>query len=224
MTISGAETIYQEAGEAVKQLWGQFPRDLKVGFAKFPEPVVDVSRNKAVQTALNSGARWLWFIDSDILPPPDAFARLVAADKPIVSALYGRRHNPPFNEMLRLTPQGLRPINDGEYQPGSLVECDPVATGCLLIRTEVFEKMRPFNLTIDGQPANSLPSWFLWTESRLPMGAMSEDFSFCVRAKQHGIPVFCHTAVRCKHMGPAKFMPSGNGQLKIEFPGENIGW
>jgi len=217
MTISGAETVYQEASESIKQLWAQFPSTLRVGFAKFPEPEIDVSRNKAVQAALNSGARWLWFIDSDILPPPDAFAKLVAADKPIIGGLYVRRHNPPFNEMLKLTPQGLRPINDGEYQTGSIVECDSVATGCLLIRTEVFEKFKPFQVTIDGQPCP--PEWFLWTANRRNPG-YSEDFQFCIRARESGIPVFCHTGVKCGHMGPVKFYPSGNGQLKIAFPGE----
>lgn len=217
MTISGAETQYQEVAESHKNLWMQFPKEMRVGFAKFPEPEISVSRNKAVQAAINSGARWLWFLDSDILPPPDAFAKLVSVDKPIVGGLYVRRHNPPFNEMLRLTPQGLRPIADGEYQPGSLVECDAVATGCLLIRTEVFEKFKPFQVSIDGRPCP--PSWFEWTANKLNPG-YSEDFQFCLRARESGIPVFCHTAVKLGHMGPMKFYPSGNGQMLFRFPGE----
>jgi hypothetical protein len=218
--ISGAETVFHEFSENLKNMWANLPPGLKVAVAKFPEPVIDISRNKAAQVALNSGARWLWFLDSDILPPVDALKRLIEADKPIVGGLYVRRHNPPFNEMLRLRPEGgLRPINDGEYVPGSLVECDAVATGCLLIRTEVFEKMRPHQLMIDGRPSVGLPSWFLWTESRVQPG-FSEDFDFCVWAKQQGIPIFCHTAVRCEHMGPVRFYPTGNGQLGFRFPGE----
>lgn len=157
--------------------------------------------------------------NSDVIPPPDVIPRLMAHDKPIVAGLYVRRWNPPFNEMLRFRTDGmpgLRPIMDGEYVPGSLVECDAVATGCVLIKTEVFERMKPFEITIDGKPGR--PAWFLWTEWRLPVGA-SEDFSFFTRAKQQGIPVYCDTSLRCRHIGALKLLPSGNNSLQIEFMG-----
>lgn len=151
--------------------WLSIPAGLKVVRQKFPEPEISVSRDKAVQMAISIGARWLWFVDADVLPPPNALTVLLEANKPIIGGLYVRRHNPPFNEMLRFRTdgtQGLRPIADGEYEQGTIVEADAVATGCLLINTEVFDKMKPYEITIDGQP--SRPAWFLWTEWRLPVG------------------------------------------------------
>lgn len=200
--------------------WLSIPAGLKVVRQKFPEPEISVSRDKAVQMAISIGARWLWFVDADVLPPPTALTVLLEANKPIIGGLYVRRHNPPFNEMLRFRTdgmQGLRPIADGEYEQGTIVECDAVATGCLLINTEVFDKMKPYEMTIDGQP--SRPAWFLWTEWRLPVMGLSEDFSFCVRARKQGIGVYCHTAVKCDHQGPIKFTPSGNNTLSFKFPG-----
>jgi cellulose synthase/poly-beta-1,6-N-acetylglucosamine synthase-like glycosyltransferase len=198
----------------------RFPQGLKVAWQRFPEPVIDVSRDKAFQMARQSGARWLFFVDSDIIPPPDVLERLMRHDKPIVSGLYVRRHNPPFNELLRFREDGsggIRPLNDNEFEMGSLVEVDCVPTGCLLIQTDVMDKVKPFQLTIDGQPAR--PAHFLWTEWRMGNG-MSEDFSFATRAKRQGVPIFCDTSVILRHIGPIKFLPGGNGNLNLEFMGE----
>ena len=222
--ISGPEQTFYEWSEHFLNNIMALPKDLKVLRLRFPEPEISVSRDKAVQAAIQNGARWLWFLDTDIICPPDTLARLMAHNKPIVSGLYVRRHNPPFNEMLRYRTDGfpgLKPINDGEYTPGSLVECDAVATGCMLLQVELFEKMQPFQMTIDGQPAR--PAWFLWSEWRTNNG-LSEDFSFCTRARQQGIQVFCDTSILCRHVGPIKFLPSGNNTLAIEFPGEHRGW
>lgn len=187
---------------------------------RFPEPVIDVSRDKAVKIAIQRGARWLFFIDSDVVAPVDTLERLIAHNKPIVGGLYVRRHNPPFNEMLRQMPNGmLRPIQDGEYTPGELVSCDAIATGCMLIDTQIFEKMQPYNIVVDGQQV--YPQWFFWTENRLPLGR-SEDFSFCGKARQFGIEIFCDTSIVCKHIGPIKFLPSFSNSLNIEFMGQGM--
>jgi intein/homing endonuclease len=176
--ITGAETMYQEVGESTMNMMMALPPGLKVLRLKFPEPVIDVARDKAARVAMMNGARWLFFTDSDIIMPPDTLPRLIAHDKPIVGGLYARRHHPPFNEMLRLTPEGqLAPIQAGQYTPGELTSCDAVATGCLLVRTDVFEKIKPFKMTIDG--VECPPAWFLWTVDRLPPPSMSEDFAFC---------------------------------------------
>ena len=217
--ISAAELVYYEWSETMLNNWLALPKDYKVARVKFPEPVIDITRDKAVQIAIQNGTKWLWFVDADILPPRDALIKLIEANKPIVGGLYVRRHNPPFNEMLRFRTDGLpglKPIQDGEFTPGELVECDAVATGCLLIQMEVFEKMKPHQLAIDGQQAR--PAWFLWTEWRLPNG-LSEDFEFATWAKKQGIPVYCHTGVQCRHIGPIKFLPGGKGGINLEFPG-----
>lgn len=217
--ISAAELIYYDWHENLLNNWLSLPAGLKVARQKFPEPCIEISRDKAVHMAIQAGARWLWFLDADILPPQNALVDLLNADKLIISGLYVRRHNPPFNEMLRFRTDGipgLRPIQDGEYIPGEIISCDAVATGCLLINTEVFDRLKPRQITIDGQPAR--PSWFLWTEWRLPTG-YSEDFSFTTWAKQNAIDIYCHTGIRCDHAGMVKFTPSGNNSISFKFPG-----
>jgi hypothetical protein len=216
--ITGAETMYHEVSEATMNSMMQIPQGLKVLRLKFPEPVIDVARDKAARVAMMNGARWLFFTDSDIIMPPDTLQRLIAHDKPIVGGLYARRHHPPFNEMLRLTPEGqLAPLQAGQFTPGELVSCDAVATGCMLVRTDVFDRIKPFKMTIDG--VECPPAWFLWTVDRLPPPTYSEDFSFCVRAKQSGIDVFCDTSIVCKHVGPMRISPDLGAGAQMEFMG-----
>lgn len=217
--VSGNDTVFYEWHDRMLHTWLAVPQGLRVAKIRFPEPCIDVVRDKAVSFALQNGAKWLFFLDSDVIPPEDVIPRLLSHGKPIVAALYVRRHNPPFNEMLRLTAgtASLRPIMDNEYVDGSLVECDAVGTGCVLIDTSIFELVKPWNVTLDGMSAR--PQWFMWTEWRLQPG-MSEDFAFFVRCRQHGIPIYCDTSLKCKHIGPLKVIPSGKNELQVEFLGQ----
>lgn len=217
--ISGSEVVYYEWMDQYVNHWLSIPEGLRVARAKFPEPCIDIVRDKAVQVALQNGTNWLFFLDSDVIVPPNTLTRLISHNLPIVAGLYVRRHNPPFNEMLKLRQDGmfgLRPIMDGEYADGSLVECDAVGTGCVLIRTDVFSKVKPFQQTIDGKPAR--PQYFMWTESRIQPG-FSEDFAFFIKCREAGIPVYCDTAIKARHVGPVKFVPSGNNGISLEFIG-----
>lgn len=217
--VSAAELVFHEWHEGMVNQIVDIPRGLKVARQRFPEPMVDIARDKAVAMAMAIGARWLWFLDADIIPPKDTLLRLINHDKPIVGGLYVRRHNPPFNEMLRFSPGApnmLRPIQDGEYVPGELVECDAIATGCMLLNTELFEKIKPRSIIIDGNQGR--PRWFLWEEWNLPNG-MSEDFSFCVWARKQGVPIYCDTSIQCRHLGPIKFLPGGGPGINLEFMG-----
>lgn len=214
--ISAAENVYYEwTKQTVASLIK--PEGLRIEHLRFPEPCIDIVRDRMVNQAQMMGAKWLFMLDADVIPPPDVIPRLLAHKKEVVGGLYVRRHNPPFNEMLRFRTDGivgLRPIMDGEYRDGELVECDALGTGCVLFDVEVFDRIRPFQMTINGQPARG--QYFLWTESRLP-GGMSEDFSAFVNMRNQGIPVFCDTSLKCRHLGPVKFVPSGRNELMIEW-------
>jgi len=160
-----------------------------------PEPQVDVARDKAAEISLQQGAKHLFFLDSDVHPPKDVIAKLLAHKLPIVSALYARRQNPPWNQMLRRAPDGFKftPIEEGTYEPGSLVECDAVGFGCVLIDTRVFKTVEK--------------PWFRWSEY-YAIGGVSEDFGFCTKAKQAGFKIVVDTSIICKHSGLIKWLPS----------------
>jgi hypothetical protein len=179
-------------------LWKHAP--VKTKILLLPEPQIDVARDKAVEVGLQQGAKHLFFLDSDIHPPRDAIAKLLSHKLPIVSALYARRQNPPWNQMLRKAPDGFKfqPIEEGSYEPGSLVECDAVGFGCVLIDMHVFKAMEK--------------PWFRWTEY-YAIGGSSEDFNFCSKAKHAGFKIVVDTGVICKHSGFIKWVPSKSMNL-----------
>jgi hypothetical protein len=157
----------------------------------------DHARNRGVELALEGGFRHVFFVDDDVIMPPEACLRLLENNLPIVSGLYYRRNVPiaPVAIRLSVDEKGQQVSTwVTEFQDGALFECDLVGAGCLLINTDVFRKM----------PA----PWFEWLCDRkdLPKGEQfSEDFSFCRKAKRtHGYKIVVDTRVKCQHAGYGK--------------------
>ena len=153
----------------------------------------DHARNSACEGALAGGFRHIFFLDDDVVPPSDVIQRLLARNLDIVSGLYFLRSPPICPVMMRrVEGQGGQWIT--EFAPGQLVEADYVGAGCLLIRTDVFRKMRP--------------PWFEWLTDRMdlpPHERLSEDYAFLWKARRdHGYKVFVDTGVQCEHIGLAK--------------------
>lgn len=162
-----------------------------VGPVIFSGMPFDHARNTAVERMMEMGFRWLFFLDDDVIPPPDVIPRLKAHGQDIVSGIYWRRQPPLLPVMLRETPQGAMHI--AEWQPGALIEADLVGAGCLLIHRRVLERM--------PKP------WFEWTldrDDRPAKERASEDFEWCRKAKRLGFKVSVDTSVQCLHVGYAQ--------------------
>lgn len=171
------------------QLPGQF-----IGLAGMP---FDHARNVAAMRALEVGARWLFFLDSDVIPPHDAVLRLMSHNQPVVSGLYCRRSPPAAIPVMQRGGQWVT-----EFPANALIEVDVVGTGCLLIRRDVLENMKP------SDPRRG-KHWFDWRVDMQgidpPGHAMSEDFTFCRRVREEmGLKVLVDTSVVCKHIGYAE--------------------
>lgn len=160
----------------------------------------DHARNMACMRALECGADYIFFLDSDVIPPHDAIIKLLAHNKPLISGLYCRR-SPPVGLPVMIRKGSW--VTD--YIRGSIVEVDMVGAGCLLIRRDVLEKCPPC------RPGHQ---WFDWTvdmKGILPI-TLSEDFMFCVHVRQTlGIPTLVDTSIRCRHAG---FGESEEGSFK----------
>jgi len=181
-------------------LWKHAPQNTKL--LLMPEPQIDVARNKAVAVAIQIGAERILFLDSDVHPPNNTIQRLLSHKLPIVSGLYARRQLPPRNQMMRREGERLVPIQEGMFEPGSVVECDAVGMGCFMIETEVLRKI--------GAP------WFRWTEGYI-MGGVSEDFDFCTKVRNAGYRICVDTSLICKHSGLIKWLPPSQGQNRFEY-------
>jgi GT2 family glycosyltransferase len=149
---------------------------------------LDLARERIVEAALQYGADYLLFLDSDTLPPADALEKMLSRGGDIVGGLYFQRF-PPFKPLL------LRANDKGTYNyvwewpENSVVEVDATGLGCVLIKTDVFKKIeRPwfqFGTFPDGRP-------------------LSEDYYFCKKARAAGYKILVDTSIHAVHLGSIK--------------------
>ena len=191
--------IYWRTVAAILEMEKPAASDLMV----FQGALVDRARNRLVEQMLIHPIKptHLLFLDADIVPPADLLKKLLKDDKPIVSGLY-RRRLPPYEPMAFVTDR------KGRYQPiaiglkekrGTLRRVDVVGGGCLLIRREVFEKIEP--------------PWFTsqWTEE----GHLSEDFSFCEKARTRGFEIFVDRSASALHLEPIGVGTNSSGSVQF---------
>jgi hypothetical protein len=153
----------------------------------------DMARNTACMRFLESGCEWLFFLDSDVIPPRDAVLRLLKHNLHIVSGMYCRRSPPVALPVMLRGGNWLT-----QFPMGTLQEVELVGAGCLLIHREVIEKLPP----IDPQRGKH---WFDWRVD-MPQGVadgthLSEDFSFNLHARRHGYKIYVDTSIHCRHAG-----------------------
>jgi hypothetical protein len=160
----------------------------------------DHSRNTCCQVALDNKMEWLFFLDSDVIPPRDAILRLMAHKQPIISGVYCRRSDPHGIPVMLRGGQWL--TNEGVC--GKVIDVDLVGAGCLLIHRTALETIRDKG-PLDPKRGKTWFDWRVDMKHLLPEGkAMSEDFMFCMRAKELGYKILVDTSVRCKHVGLAE--------------------
>jgi hypothetical protein len=103
--------------------------------------LVDDAQNIIVKEAVEKGYEWVFFLEHDVILPPDAFVRLNeytrAATVPVVSGLYYTKSIP--SEPMIYRGRGGSFFTEWEF--GERVWADGVPTGCLLIHTSILKKM-----------------------------------------------------------------------------------
>jgi len=151
-----------------------------------------IARERLAEQAMLNGADYLLFIDDDMICPVDLFERLYKRQKDIVGALAFTRYSPHKPVIFNLT-EGYDKVEKKSYYTStiyynypkdSLVECDAVGFGAVLINCKVFEKM--------NQP------WFVMNN------AVGEDVQFCFDAGKAGFKVYMDTAVKLGHLSTPK--------------------
>jgi len=135
---------------------------------------IHLGRERLAQQALDGGFSHLLFVDSDVFFEPDALDRLVAREKDIVGADYNKKLLP-----LEGTVIGA--------EEGDFVKCEGIATGFLLIKTEVFKKLKH--------------PWFFYEADEQGNCITGDDMWFCKIAREAGFDVWCDRTVKVFHLG-----------------------
>lgn len=153
-----------------------------------------LAREKLVQEALKGDMDYIFMYDDDMLLPIDGVERLIIdmEKKPeidIVAPLAFMR-NPPHYAVIYTTIEGYdqkshQPYFTNNfvkrYPKDTLVECDAVGFGAVLIKMDMVKKMQP-------------PYFFSTTGS-------GEDIYFCMKSrKEAGARIFMDTRVKLGHL------------------------
>ena len=148
------------------------------------------SRNELAKRAIQMGADYVFWLDSDMVFDTDTLKRCFAdlEHGDIVTGLYFRRV-PPFTPVIY---ESLDFNEDGgcvwkEYCeiPDDIFEVAACGFGCVLMPTHIFvDVYSNFNGAIFN-----------------PINGTGEDLSFCWRARQRGFKIVCDPKISLGHVG-----------------------
>lgn len=198
-----------------------FPKDVEFEFylATVGNVLTPIARQRIAEFAVEQDMDYLFFVDDDMICPTDLFERLYKHQKDIVGALAFTRF-PPHKPVIYVLNQGFDSVEKKDYYiskaylsypKDTLVECDAVGFGAVLIDCKVFKGM-------------NTKEWFV-----VATGA-GEDIQFCFNAKKAGFKVYMDTSTKLGHLGPPKIVTeevyeseSNVEELREVFEGENHG-
>jgi GT2 family glycosyltransferase len=186
-----------------------FPLAVKTSWAKLNTYSVRgmntvSARNKIVHRAIEENFDYVFFMDSDMEFPPNTLDRLLNRSKDIVGGFYTRKKKGFLPNAFRLG------FSEGDKLLTEFIsdfrEVEAIGTGCLLIKTDVFRKIKK--------------PWFYYETTNSPDCHMStEDIVFCRNAKKAGYKIYCDGEIACGHVGSFIVTPivvDGVQQIRVE--------
>ena len=199
------------------------------------ESLITRARNGMAYDFLQSDATHLMFIDADISFNPADIIRMIQADKDIICGLYPKKEIN-WKLVYDAVQSGVGYKDLGNYTGSFVVnlvggalettgninqpmEIDNGGTGFMLIKREVFEKLRPtvpkytndMILIVDKNPQRKIIDEFFATsiDEESDNRLLSEDYHFCKIARKAGFKVYAAPWANLTHTGTYNF----SGQL-----------
>lgn len=189
------EGVAAETVTSLAKMWSAHP-DFRSRLLIMKGGCADLAgtRNKLVRMFLSSGVEWLLTVDTDIVWEPEDWDRLKRSaldnEAQYVSGTYMVANDPPmpcaavFKDDKFYTPL----VSD---ESPELVQVSAVGAGFSLIHRDVFLK--------SADPGND-HEWYEHGR-RAPNGqTLPEDYAFCSRVGEAGIPIWLNTKVRPGHV------------------------
>ena len=167
---------------------------------------VDLARSTMACDALKDGFEETFWIDSDQSFDPDDVDRVRALDLPFVAGMYPCKG--PKRLAGKLLPGSRLTFGAG----GGVHEVEYCGMGFTYVRSEVYLAIQRMGLPLCAggySGATVLPFFqpMLLNNESGPPGTtyLSEDYSFCVRARQAGFPPHVDTRIKVGHVGRYRY-------------------
>lgn len=155
---------------------------------------VAVQREMIARDAVQRGADLLAMIDDDIVAPPDALVKLIAAleadpDAALAGALYYSRDSARPMAVARWSSADTTTAAIPAYAHGKVAAVDGVGFGCIVLRVAA---LRALSLPYFAAHVYVDPS-------ARSVRQCDEDYLLCERLRYAGRRVLLHAGVRCGH-------------------------
>ena len=149
------------------------------------------SRNDLADMAIQSGADYVLWLDSDVVFKSTLMQELLddMEGRDIVTGVYYMRR-PPFRPVLwktlqmGLVPQDNYSENYDDYPKDDIFEVDGCGFGCVMMRASILQTIVDRHHDLDA-----------------PLPRYGEDLSFCIRAKSCGFKIHCDPKIQLGHKG-----------------------
>jgi hypothetical protein len=170
----------------------------------FGYAAIDQGRSQMASDALAEGFAETMWIDADIDFRPDDVELLREQDRPITCGIYAKKG------MRALAVHVLSGTHDLLFgSGGGPIQIRYAATGFLHVRREVYSAIHqrlelPVCNSWFGRPTIPFFLPMLLPTERGPW-YLGEDYAFCERARQCGIPIVADTRIRLGHIGNHTF-------------------
>ena len=177
---------------------------------------IDAARNQMASDALAHGFTELMWIDSDIVFDPNDVDRLRSYNRPFTCGIY------PKKGLRQLACEFLPGTSVVQFgRSGGLAEIRYCGFGFTHTRREVFQAIQQqLCLPLCNRRFESpLVPFFAPMVVEEPSGpwSISEDYSFCERARQCGFNVMADTKIRLWHVGSYRYGWEDAGSSKERF-------
>jgi len=148
--------------------------------------ILPEQRNKLVEAFLETEAKYLLFVDSDMVLDDDSITDILRCNRVLVSGMYFKRQHP-------FTPiHGIRQA-DGRYShtlpknANDMFPVDGAGAGFLLIHRKVFDAIKPPYFSFEYEKRG---------DEYVHCG---EDYYFCRKAKEAGFETLVDPKIRLGH-------------------------
>ena len=151
------------------------------------------ARNNLAKDAVDMGADYVFWMDSDMTFPADSLEKMMKlakekGDDAIITGLYFRRVEPfspvLFDELSFDNELGRPHFKNTDEIPTEPFKVAGCGFGCVLLPTHILVDVGNKSGDIFG-----------------PMRGVGEDLSFCIRANQLGYEIWCDPSIECGHVG-----------------------
>lgn len=193
------------------------PPHLIQGFIGVQGKPVEEAREYLAEQAIELGAKYMWFVDDDTIPPPNTVRRLIyiLENNPsvmVAGGIYVTKTDPPSPVVFRGA--GLGPF--WRWKVNDVFEVTSMGAGCMMVNCEVFKHLK--------KPYFPWPQNFS-NDPTVPSHSVSEDVSFCNAVREAGFKVVAHGGVLCDHFdvntGRTFSLPTDSYPYQPTILGEN---